>query len=69
MRMFVISMALAALSTGVACAADAKAGQGVYDKSCKSCHGGDGTPNPAIGRMMKVGWFGEPPALEKTGEP
>ena len=35
-------------------AADAKAGQAVYDKSCKSCHGADGTPNAAIAKMMKV---------------
>jgi mono/diheme cytochrome c family protein len=35
-------------------AADAKAGQGVYDKSCKSCHGADGVANPAIAKMMKV---------------
>ena len=35
-------------------AADAKAGQATYDKSCKTCHGSDGTPNPAIAKMMKV---------------
>jgi mono/diheme cytochrome c family protein len=35
-------------------AADAKAGQAVYEKSCKSCHGADGTPNPAIAKMMNV---------------
>ena len=34
--------------------AAAKAGQAVYDKSCKSCHGGDGTPNAAVAKMMKV---------------
>jgi mono/diheme cytochrome c family protein len=38
----------------VALAADAKAGQAAYDKSCKSCHGADGTPNPNIAKMMKV---------------
>jgi mono/diheme cytochrome c family protein len=43
-----------ALSTTAAFAADAKAGQAAYDKSCKSCHGADGTPNPAIGKMLKV---------------
>jgi len=37
-----------------ASAADAKAGQEVFAKSCKSCHGADGTPNPAIVKMMKV---------------
>ena len=35
-------------------AADPKAGQAIYDKSCKSCHGSDGTPNPAIAKMLKV---------------
>jgi len=35
-------------------AADAKAGQDAFAKSCKSCHGTDGTPNPAIAKMMKV---------------
>jgi predicted CXXCH cytochrome family protein len=54
MKTIVISMMLAALAAGAAAAADAKAGQAVYDKSCKSCHGADGTPNPAIVKMMKV---------------
>jgi mono/diheme cytochrome c family protein len=35
-------------------AASAKSGQAVYDKSCKSCHGADGTANPAVAKMMKV---------------
>ncbi len=35
-------------------AGDAKAGADVYAKACKSCHGADGTPNPAIAKMMKV---------------
>ena len=54
MRTIVISIALAALSAGAVFAADAKAGQGVFEKSCKSCHGADGTPNAAIAKMMKV---------------
>jgi len=54
MRTLVISLALVALSSGAAFAADAKAGQAVFDKSCKSCHGADGTANPAIAKMMKV---------------
>src|SRR6476661_891895 len=42
-------------STGLALAAgDAAAGKAVYDKACKTCHGADGTPNPAIAKMMKV---------------
>jgi mono/diheme cytochrome c family protein len=39
---------------GTASAADLKAGKAVYDKSCKSCHGADGTPNPAIEKMLKI---------------
>lgn len=54
MKKIVISMILAALAAGAAAGADAKAGQAVYDKSCKSCHGTDGTANPAIVKMMKV---------------
>jgi mono/diheme cytochrome c family protein len=43
------------LTAGFAFAAgDAAAGKAVYDKACKSCHGGDGTPNAAIAKSMKV---------------
>ena len=35
-------------------AADAKAGQASYDKSCKSCHGADGSGNAGVAKMMKV---------------
>jgi mono/diheme cytochrome c family protein len=35
-------------------AADAKAGQAAYDKSCKTCHGSDGTPNAGLAKAMKV---------------
>src|SRR6266566_1634396 len=42
-------------SAGLTLAAgDGAAGKAVYDKSCKSCHGADGTANPAIAKMMKV---------------
>jgi mono/diheme cytochrome c family protein len=48
------TLTLLGISAAGALAADATAGQAVYDKSCKSCHGSDGTPNPAIAKMMKV---------------
>lgn len=54
MRISLTTLTLAVLSAVVGSAADAKAGQAVYDKSCKSCHGADGTANPAIAKMMKV---------------
>ncbi len=37
-----------------ASAADVKAGQTAYDKACKSCHGADGTPNPAVVKALKI---------------
>jgi mono/diheme cytochrome c family protein len=49
-RFALIAAAGAALMLG----ADAKYGQEVYAKACKSCHGADGTPNPAVMKMMKV---------------
>jgi cytochrome c5 len=37
-----------------AAAAVAKDGEPVYTAKCKNCHGGDGTGNPAIAKMMNV---------------
>jgi mono/diheme cytochrome c family protein len=54
MRIILTTLALAGLSAATSLAADAKAGQPVYEKSCKSCHGADGAGNPAIAKMMKV---------------
>ncbi len=54
MRMILTTLTLAGLSVTTVLAADATAGKGVYDKSCKTCHGADGTANPAIAKMMKV---------------
>jgi mono/diheme cytochrome c family protein len=54
MRIMLKTMALAALAAVGCWAADAKAGQAAYDKSCKSCHGVDGTPNAGVAKMMKV---------------
>jgi mono/diheme cytochrome c family protein len=52
MRILLIVLGFAA-ATAVQ-AADPKAGQAVFEKSCKSCHGPDGAGNPAIAKMFKV---------------
>jgi mono/diheme cytochrome c family protein len=54
MRMILITITAITFCAASSWAADAKAGQEVYAKSCKSCHGADGTPNPAIAKMKKV---------------
>ena len=54
MRILFTTLTLACISVASALAGDVKAGQAVYDKSCKSCHGPDGTANPALAKMMKV---------------
>ena len=54
MKTLTLSILLFALSSTLAPAADAKAGQASYDKSCKPCHGPAGVANPAIVKVMKV---------------
>jgi len=54
MRTILTTLTLVCLSGLAASAADIKAGQAAYDRACKSCHGPDGTANPAIAKMMKV---------------
>ena len=54
MQKILATCTLVALCATAALDADAKAGQAIYDKSCKSCHGADGTPNAAVAKMMKV---------------
>ncbi len=54
MRIVLTTLILAALSTAVGSAADAKAGKAVFDRACKACHGPDGEGNPGIAKMMKV---------------
>src|ERR1700693_4629349 len=54
MRIILTTLTLAGLSATAGLAADAKAGQAVYDKSCKPCHGPAGKPNPSMAKMIKV---------------
>ncbi len=35
-------------------AADTQAGQAVFNKSCKACHGPNGQGNPAMAKALKV---------------
>jgi mono/diheme cytochrome c family protein len=52
--MILTTFALISFFAAGVSAADEKAGQAVYDKSCKTCHGPDGTPNSSVAKMMKV---------------
>lgn len=54
MRKLLTTFSLIALTATAAMAADAAAGKAVYDKSCKTCHGADGTHNAGMGKMLKV---------------
>jgi mono/diheme cytochrome c family protein len=40
------------VTTGWTLAAEAKAGKGIYDKRCVSCHGSDGKGNPAMVKAL-----------------
>src|SRR5882757_8628636 len=54
MRTILITAALAALSYSAVFGADAKAGKDVYDKSCKTCHGAEGTPPAGMAKAMNI---------------
>src|SRR4051812_26174876 len=55
MKQILLTLTSAILMAGTVLAAgDATAGKTAYDKSCKSCHGADGTANPGIAKSMKV---------------
>lgn len=53
MRSFLLVLGLAVAAIALQ-GANVAAGKAAYDKSCKTCHGLDGTANPAIAKMMKV---------------
>ncbi len=50
----IIGFCIIAALCSTAAWADAAAGKAVYDTKCKSCHGADGSGNPAIAKAMKV---------------
>jgi mono/diheme cytochrome c family protein len=52
MRITLAIVTLAALSTTAGFAADVKAGKASYNKSCKGCHGADGTPSAGVAKMF-----------------
>ncbi len=52
MRTILTIFTLAALSTTAGFAADVAAGQATYSKSCKGCHGADGTPTAGMAKMF-----------------
>jgi mono/diheme cytochrome c family protein len=57
MRVFIsagLFCSLAMLSTTGAWAADAAAGKAIYLTKCKTCHGAEGTPPPAMGKAMGI---------------
>ena len=54
MRKTLLILGFSAFAAVSAFGADAAAGKAVYDAKCKSCHGVDGTPNPAIAKAMGV---------------
>lgn len=54
MRTVLELLLLTSMVARAAFAADAQAGQAVFDKSCKGCHGADGTPNAAVAKMLKA---------------
>jgi mono/diheme cytochrome c family protein len=54
MRILYVFLLVVLTASLMMAAGDAKAGKAVYDRACKSCHGADGTPNPAMAKMLKV---------------
>lgn len=45
-------LTLIAAAAASSFAADAKAGQAIFEQKCKACHGADGTPNAGMAKMF-----------------
>ena len=54
LRTLSAAMAMTALFALKMFAANEAVGKATYEKSCKSCHGPDGSGNPAVAKMFKV---------------
>ena len=54
MRTILTTAAIATLSCTALFGADATAGKAVYDKSCKTCHGAEGTPPAGMAKAMNI---------------
>jgi mono/diheme cytochrome c family protein len=70
MKKFIWCVGFGLLSAGLALAAgDASAGKATYDRSCKGCHGADGTPSAAMAKSLKVDMLhlGDP-AVQKLSD-
>jgi len=70
MKKFIWCVGLGLLSAGLALAAgNAAAGKAPYDRSCKGCHGADGTPSAAMAKSFKVDMLhlGDP-AVQKLSD-
>src|SRR5580698_434692 len=55
-----LTMAAAGILATGAWAADAAAGKALYATKCKSCHGADGTPPPAMAKALGVKPLSDP---------
>ena len=67
--MWRLALIVSVVSVAMA-AGNATTGKAVYEKSCKGCHGADGTPNAAIAKAMKVPMasLGDPDAQKLSDE-
>jgi len=61
-----LTMAAAGILTTGAWAADAAAGKTLYATKCKSCHGADGTPPPAMVKALGVKPLSDPATQGKS---